>query len=223
MRRDIEVENLTSVMLDDKEAVEHAERYRRNRKKVERGHHLAMVVEECQPTLRLRDVKTMLQPLQIARHRGFRNLESELQEFAVDARRPPRWVFAFQATDQLPNLFPNLGPTAALSPRPPSPEQAEPTAMPRHHSIRVHHHQGAGPSGPQTAERNPEQSVEVLYTRSRLLAFKDYQLLAQRRDLQTEAAPGNKECAAIGEYRDDKRYHCSYRTRPVLLYPFATV
>jgi hypothetical protein len=95
--------------------------------------------------------------------------------------------------------------------------------MPRHHRIRVHHDQKAGPSGPQTAEGNPEQSVEALYTRSRLLAFKHDQLLAQRRDLQTEAVPGDEECAAIDEYRDHKRYHCSYRTRPVPMYPFATV
>jgi hypothetical protein len=141
----------------------------------------------------------------------------------VDARRPPRWVVAFHATDQLPNLFTDLGPTAlSPSPRPPSPEQTKPSAMPRHHSIRVHHDQRAGPSGPPTTERNPEQSVEALYARLCLLAFEHDQLLAQRRDLETGAVPGDEECAANVR---------TVTTSAILLivldrshsYPFATV
>jgi len=40
-------------MLDDKEAIEYAERYGWNREEVECGDHFAVIVEEGQPTLRL--------------------------------------------------------------------------------------------------------------------------------------------------------------------------
>src|ERR1051326_3018582 len=114
MRRRIEVEDLTSMMRDNEKAIEHAERHRRNREEIEGSHHLSMIVEECQPTLGLHVVSPLLQPLQIARHRGFRYLESELQEFTVDARRAPPRVIAFHTTNQLPKLFTDLGTTTWL-------------------------------------------------------------------------------------------------------------
>src|SRR5690242_14064269 len=89
MRRRIEVEDLTLMMRDNEKAIEHAERQRRNREEIEGSNHLSMIVEKCQPTLGLHVVSALLQPLQIARHSGFRYLESELQEFTVDARRAP--------------------------------------------------------------------------------------------------------------------------------------
>jgi len=135
MRRRIEVEDLTSMMRDNEKAIEHAERQRRNREEIEGSNHLSMIVEECQPTLGLHVVSALLQPLQIARHRGFRYLESELQEFTVDARRAPPRVIAFHTTNQLPKLFTDLGTTTWLGSGPPSPQQPEAGTMPGHHRI----------------------------------------------------------------------------------------
>jgi hypothetical protein len=52
MLRDIEVQDPSATVLDDKEAVECAKRQARNREEVERGDYLAVVVEEGQPALR---------------------------------------------------------------------------------------------------------------------------------------------------------------------------
>lgn len=43
MIRDVEVQNFPSVMADDEEAVEHAERDTRHRKEIHRGDGLAMI------------------------------------------------------------------------------------------------------------------------------------------------------------------------------------
>jgi hypothetical protein len=84
------MENSTSLVLDDKEAVEHAEGQRGNREEVEGGNHFAVVVEERKPTLRPRIVRLAFESLQIARDGGLGNLESESQQFAMDSRGAPR-------------------------------------------------------------------------------------------------------------------------------------
>src|SRR5215831_8451612 len=110
MRGGVEMENAAPMMLDDEEAVQHTETQRGHGEKVEGGDHLAVVLEECPPALHLRLVGLALQPLQIARHGGYRNLKSEVQQFPVDARRSltaPR-----QANSQ--NELPICPPTATV-------------------------------------------------------------------------------------------------------------
>jgi hypothetical protein len=53
MRRGVEMQNSPPIMLDDKEAIEYAERYGWNREEVECGDHFAVIAEEGQPTFRL--------------------------------------------------------------------------------------------------------------------------------------------------------------------------
>ena len=86
MRGDVEMENAAPMMLDDEAAVQHTKTQCGHGEEVEGN--LAMVLEECQPALHLRLVGSALQPLQIARHGGFRNFKSEFQQFPVDARPP---------------------------------------------------------------------------------------------------------------------------------------
>src|SRR5215831_18755966 len=135
MRGGVEMENAARMMLDDEEAVQHAEAQRGHGKDVEGSDHLTMVLEECQPALHLRLVGLALQPLQIARHGEFRNLKSELQQFPVDARRAPGWIFGPHAPNQPLNLHADARATRAFRPRSPSPEQAKPSTMPGHHGI----------------------------------------------------------------------------------------
>lgn len=58
MLRDIEVQDTSATVLDDKEAVEGAKRQARNRKEVECGDYLAVVAEKGQPALRFAPIKT---------------------------------------------------------------------------------------------------------------------------------------------------------------------
>ena len=59
----IEVQNSSSAAFNDKEAVESSKVQRRNRKEVEGGDHLAVVVQKRQPSLRFVPVPSALQPL----------------------------------------------------------------------------------------------------------------------------------------------------------------
>jgi hypothetical protein len=53
MCRRIEMKNPAPMMLDDEEAVKHAEGQSRNREEITCGYHLTMVVQEGQRTPRL--------------------------------------------------------------------------------------------------------------------------------------------------------------------------
>ena len=99
MQRSVEMENAAPMMLNDKEAVQHPETQRRHGEEVEGGDYFSMVLEERQPTLHLRLVGLTLQLLEIARHGRFGNLKSELQQFAVDARRSPGWIVGLHAPE----------------------------------------------------------------------------------------------------------------------------
>src|SRR5690349_6817516 len=135
MRGGVEVENAAPMMLDDEEAVQHTEAQRGHGEEVEGSDHLTVVLEECQPALHLRLVGLALQPLQMARHGGFRNLNSELQQFPVDARRAPGWILGLHAPNQALSLDADARATRAFGPRSPSPEQAKSSTMPGHHGI----------------------------------------------------------------------------------------
>lgn len=61
MSRGVEVQNATAMVLDNKEAVQHAKGQVRNRKEVERRDHLAMVVQKGHPAFGLLAVGAPLQ------------------------------------------------------------------------------------------------------------------------------------------------------------------
>jgi hypothetical protein len=77
VRRGIEMKDATPLMFDDEETIEHAECQGRHREEVERRDHLAVIVQEGQPTLRLLAVCPPFQTLQITRDSGLGDLESE--------------------------------------------------------------------------------------------------------------------------------------------------
>lgn len=60
VRRDIEMQNPPSIMVDYKEAIKHAERYGWYREEVESGDHFAVIVQEGQPTFRFALITTTL-------------------------------------------------------------------------------------------------------------------------------------------------------------------
>src|SRR5215813_63731 len=161
MRGGVEMENAAPMMLDDEEAIQHTETQRGHREEVAGGDHLAVVLEECQPALHLRLVGLALEPLQIARHGGFRNLKSESQQFPVDAGRTPGWILGLHAPNQPLNLHANARATGAFRPRSPSPKQAKTSTKPGRYGIRLHDDQGIRPPRPQTAKGDPKGSVEI--------------------------------------------------------------
>jgi hypothetical protein len=45
------MQNLAAFVFNDKEAIQYAERQRRNRKEIECSNHVAVILQKCQPVL----------------------------------------------------------------------------------------------------------------------------------------------------------------------------
>ena len=58
--------------------------------------------------------------------------------------------------------------------------------MPEDHGLGLYQDQRAGPGGPETAENDPKQPVQITHGGSRLFAFEDRQLLAEGGNFQRE-------------------------------------
>ena len=84
----MEVHQHAPGMVDDEEDVEHAERGGGDREEVDRGDALAVVGEKGAPSLPF--VGMSRAPGHGARDGALGDLEPELQDLAVDARRTPR-------------------------------------------------------------------------------------------------------------------------------------
>jgi hypothetical protein len=115
---------------------------------------------------------------------AFRNIEAELQEFAVDPRRPPTPILRRQASDQRPNLLADRR-SAGTTSRSPAPVEAKAGAMPADHRLRLHDDQHVRPSRPRSLQGGPEKPVEAGQCRSRPLAFEYGNLLPEGEHLES--------------------------------------
>jgi hypothetical protein len=85
---DIEVENAPPAMADDEEAIENAERDRRDREEVHRCDRLAMIPQEGHPSLRrFRISRRTLHPTGDG---SLRDLEAQREKFARGCEEHPR-------------------------------------------------------------------------------------------------------------------------------------
>jgi len=101
--RHIEMQDLTPVVADNEKAVQNTKRERWNGEKVHRRNGLAMVSEERQPLLDgIRISRSSLDP---SRDTPFREIETQLEQFAVNARRSPGRILGCHLKDQGANLF----------------------------------------------------------------------------------------------------------------------
>ena len=101
--RHIAMQDLTPVVADDEKAVQNTKRERWDGEKVHRRNGLAMVSEERQPWL---DGICISQGSpHPSRDAPFREIETQLAQFAVNPRRSPGRILGDHAEDQGANLF----------------------------------------------------------------------------------------------------------------------
>src|SRR5258705_4894400 len=81
----VEVHDLAAVMKQDHEHVEHAKRHRGHNEEVDGDEISDVVLEEGSPGPRGRFRATRHEPT----NRALRNVETELEDLAMDARRSP--------------------------------------------------------------------------------------------------------------------------------------
>ena len=93
-------------MTDDKEAVEHPKRDRRNGKEIHGRDGFPVVTKN-----RLVFPGRSFHP---AGNGSFGNIKTQHEQFSVDARRTPGWILGDHAENQTPNLFAGWSPPRLL-------------------------------------------------------------------------------------------------------------
>jgi hypothetical protein len=101
--RHIEMQHPTPVVADDEKAVQNTKRERWDGEKVHRCNGLAMVSEERQPLLD--GICISRGSPHPSRDTPFREIETPLEQFAVNARRSPGRILGNHSKDQGANLF----------------------------------------------------------------------------------------------------------------------
>ena len=137
-------------------------------KKLHRCDGLTMISQEGQPALG--GIGRSPGPSQPSRDRRFREIKTQLEQFSVNARRSPGWIFSRHAENQGSYLRAHTPPTAhSSSSGEPFPVQPKARSMPSHNRLRCDQHERLLPTGPESPQNNPEQLVHGRQSRTRSL------------------------------------------------------
>src|SRR5271169_4479684 len=128
-----------------------------------------------------------------ARNGSFRDVESQLEQLPVDARRSPRRVLSNHPKDQLAHFPADWLPSnRLLGARDPTPVQPKPGPMPANHGLRGDKDQRFLPARANFSQNDPEQPVGGAQSRARSLVVQSQQLLPKGEVLQEEFFSGAK-------------------------------
>src|SRR6516162_2113211 len=111
--RHIEMQDLTPVVADDEKTVQNTERERWDGEEVHRRNGLTMVSEERQPLLD--GICISRASPDPSRDTPFRDVETQLEQFAVNAQRSPGRILGNHSKDQDANLFADTFPPSYSS------------------------------------------------------------------------------------------------------------
>jgi hypothetical protein len=115
-----------------------------------------------------------------SRDAPLRNIETQFEQFAVNARCSPGWILGNHAEEQRAKLFADTFPSAYLSDfGDPCPIQTKPHSMPVHNGSRGDQDERFLPAGPACSQRNPEQLVQGRQSTARSLRVQSQQLLTE--------------------------------------------
>src|SRR4029077_17136617 len=96
-----------------------------------------------------------------SRDTPFREIETQLEKFAVNARRSPGRILGNHTENQGADLFADTLPSSYLADSgDPRPIQSKSRSMPVHDGSRSDQDERLGPSGPKRSQRNPEQLLQ---------------------------------------------------------------
>jgi hypothetical protein len=147
MLGDVEVQNASTTMSDDKKAIEYTERNRWHGEEVHRGDGFPVISKKGEPVLAsLRISRRSFHP---TRDSSLGNIETEDKYLAMNARRSPCRILSDHAEDQIPNVLRSL--SSSDWPwyfRNQFPIQPEASAVPPDHRLRCHNNESLFPFGP---------------------------------------------------------------------------
>src|ERR1700731_2420916 len=183
------MQNLTAVVADDEKAVNNTKRERWDGKEIHRRNGLTMVSEEGQPSLQ--GIWVFWCSPNPSRDTSFRDIETQLEQFAVNARCSPGRILRNHTEDQGANLFADTLASSNMSDSgDPSPIQTKPRPMPVHDGSRSDQDERLPPLGPEHSQRNPEQLVQGGQSTARSLGVQSQQLLMKSQVFEDEVLAG---------------------------------
>lgn len=122
-------------------------------------------------------------PDQVLRHGGLGELDTHLEQFAVDARRTPQRIGLRHGANQIPDLPRDGWPARAVTALP-GPPQAEAATVPRDDGRRFDDHERSPPVRPDPGQPDPEPAIERGEPQSpRTGSLQDVQLMPHRKQL----------------------------------------
>jgi hypothetical protein len=204
MCRNVAVQNFAASVLDDKETIQHSERHRRHSKEIERGDHLAVILQKSQPLLL--GVTAAYDAPQISGYGSFRDGKAKLLQFRVNFGSAPIGILFGQTLDQTPEFLCDPR-SAAAGTRPPAPIKAEASAMPADNGLWFDNEEDIVPAGPEAAEDGPKETVSRIQRRPWPFAFEYGDLLAESEDLQDGVASRTKESAECTQHGEEELEH----------------
>jgi len=204
--RHIEVQDLTPVVADDEKAVQNTKSERWDGEKVHRSNGLAMVSEERHPSLhRVWISRGSPDP---SRDTPFREIETQLEQFAVNTRRSPGCILSNHAEDQGANLFADRLPSSYLADSgDPRPIQTKPRPMPVHDGSRSDQDERLGPPAPEHSQRNPEQFVQGSQSTARSLRVQSQQLPTENQVFEDEVRPATERTDQPAQEKSERQDH----------------
>jgi hypothetical protein len=159
MPGDVEVQNASTTMSDDKEAMQHTGSDRWHGEEVHRRDGFPVISKKGEPPLRRFGIsRGTPHP---TGDRSPRDIKTEHEKFTMDAWRAPRRILNNHPEDQLSNLLRRLS-SPSLCPRSgdQTPVQAETGSVPPDHRFRVDHDKRLFPPGPEPSRQDPKKLIE---------------------------------------------------------------
>jgi hypothetical protein len=119
-----------------------------------------------------------------------RETETQLEQFAMNARRSPGSILSNHTEDQGANLFTDTLPSSYLADSgDPPPIQTKSRSMPVHDRSRSDQDESLPPPGPPHSQRNPEQFVQGSQSTARSLRVQSQQLPTESQVFEDEVRP----------------------------------
>jgi len=125
-------------------------------------------------------------------HTGLADVDAQLEQFAVDARRTPKRIVAAHLANQFPCFLADRRSSRLAAAHLPGPEHPKPFAVLGNHRLRFHDHQGRPPAGPVPRQPGPEKSVRSGRLRSLHRAPQNVELMAKSEHLNLQSGPSAK-------------------------------
>ncbi len=125
MSSDVEVDDTAPIMSQHQKYIQHLETDRWHGEEVHRDHALDVVLEEGAPGLRWR----LAMAHQILAYTGLANINTKLEQLAVNARCSPQRILATEPTDEFSDVCRNRWPPRLAAAGLPGPEQTKASAV----------------------------------------------------------------------------------------------